>query len=138
MCEKDRFRKYSEFVKQAQRKGDFAALSTGYILMAYELNREKKYVDEIKLRMLAFYFGLSDISKKIHVSKANTVRIERAVNLAKIDEKELRDLYFETIRGDTAPRHPMTLNGSYRLMILCIKKKWNKVNEIVANLEKSR
>lgn len=131
----EEFYRLSGVAEVSQRNGDFVAFAQAHKMMAGILHEEGSYLDEIKSKILAFYFDISGISQRVYVDSINTEAIALASGSAGIGEKQLACLYFDTIRNDTAPKHPMTVKGSYKLLTLCIRNQWKKVNKIVENLK---
>lgn len=131
----EEFRSLSEVAAASQRKGDFITFSQTHKKMAAILHNEGDYLDEIKSRIIAFYFDTSGLSQQVYIDAINTEAVALAAGNAGIGEKELSCLYFDTIRNDTAPMHPMTVKGSYKLLTLCIRNQWKKANKIVENLK---
>jgi hypothetical protein len=138
MNNNDFFSALSEHIGEMLRKGDYAGYAQAHKQMALVLHSEERYIDEIKSRILAFYFDTSGENARFFVDIYNTESIAYAAECAGIGRKELECIYFDTIRSNTFPGHPMTLKGSYRMMILCIEKKWPKVNKIVSNLRQHK
>lgn len=129
------FSELSATAKEAMRNGDFKMFADSHKDMAVILGNEEKYRDEIKSRILAFYFDMSGGSRPRCIDRENTEKLSEAILNAEISEQELADIYFDVIRADTSPNHPMTVKGSYKLLLLCIDNQWNKVCKIIGNLK---
>ena len=125
------YRKLSDLANTAIKRKDFVQFSQSHKALANILHEEGNYRDEIKSRILAFYFDVSGISQSPVVDIINTEAIMLAAGNEGIGMDEIHDIFFRTINIDTAPSHVMTLMGSYKLLTLCLKKQWNKVDKIV-------
>ena len=131
----DKFRHYSEVAKMAQKRGDFEQFSYAHKQLADILRLEGNYHDEIKSRILAFYFDVSGISQMPYIDSANTDAIAEAAKIADLAEEQISGVFFNTIKFDTAPKHTMTLTGSHKLLMLCLRSQWKKAVRIVENLK---
>lgn len=130
----EEFCRLASEAKYAQQNGDFIRLAQSHKMMADILHAEGKFEDEVKSRVLAFYFDLSGISQRIYIDGMNTEALALAAGNGGIGEDQVQRIYFDAIRKDTAPSHPMTVIGSYRLLRLCLRNQWKKANRIVEKL----
>lgn len=125
----------SKIAEDTQKRGDFEGFAQAHKDMANILNEEENYQDEIRSRILAYYFDASGISCFAYIDKENIYGIETAMKKGEISEEYLERIYFDIIRKDTAPKHTMTVNGSYKLLLRCIRRQWGDVNRILFNLK---
>ena len=130
-----KFREYSELAKQSLKAGDFEKFSEAHKSIANILRMEGNYQDEIKSRILAFYFDVSGLSQMPYIDSENTDAIADAAEIAGLTDDQLSGIFFNTIKLDTAPKHSMTLVGSHKLLMLCLNSKWKKAIRIVENLK---
>ena len=129
------YRKLSDLANTAIKRNDFVQFSQSHKALANILHEEGNYQDEIKSRILAFYFDVSGISQAPYIDSINSDAIALAAGNEGIGIDDICNIFFSTIKSDTAPNHSMTLMGSYKLLTLCLKRQWNKVNIIVNNLK---
>lgn len=131
------FEELSEKAMNAQKNGNFVLLAQTHKEMADILHDEGNFADEIKSRVLAFYLDLSGLSSQVYVDAVNTEAVALATGSSGIGERKLSEIYFSTIREDVTPKHTMTVIGSYRLLKMCLKKQWKKVNRFVKKLRET-
>lgn len=131
----DQFRHYAEIAKRSQKEGDFVSFSEAHKMIADILRAEGNYHDEIKSRILAFYFDVSGLSQMPYIDSTNADAIADAAKMAGLTEEQISGIFFNTIKSDTAPKHSMTLVGSHKLLILCLQNRWKKAIRIVENLK---
>lgn len=101
--------------------------------MANVLDRERKYVDKAKVLMIAFYIDLSGVGNPPFVDRATVSSLKAAIKQSGMDEFQVKELYLESVRSDTTPRHIMTVSDSLYLMELSLDDRELMVNSIIEN-----
>lgn len=132
------FYKASKDVEKSLRIGDFSTYVKTHKNMADILHSEGKFRDEIRSRIIAFYFDISGISGTVQIDELNIKAISLALEISHLPEKDFCDIYYDVIKTNTAPCHLMTIKGSYKLLVLCLQNKWGKAFRIREILEKAR
>lgn len=113
----------SNVLHDAYKTGDWKRASETLRLMAYILETENKYTDEMKVLMLSFYFDLSGLGRSPFTNKDTVHRIKKAYKLSGMTESDITLLYFDAIREDTLPSHYLTLADSFRMFVYCLFSK---------------
>ncbi len=132
------FRELSEKAMKSQIEGDFISFSACHKKMADLLHRENNYYAEVKSRLIAFYFDISGLSISPWVDSINTEAIALAAGKGGFGDSEVKEIYFDSIKICCSENHAMTLKGSYKLLELCMKDQWKKVNRILKELSENK
>lgn len=101
--------------------------------MAKILSMEEKYVDKAKVLMIAFYIDLSGVGHPPFVDRAAVCSLKAAIRQSGMDEYQVKELYLESVRSDTTPRHIMTVSDSLYLLELSLNDRELLVNSIIEN-----
>lgn len=101
--------------------------------MAKVLSMEGKYVDKAKVLMIAFYIDLSGVGHPPFVDRAAVSSLKTAIRQSGMDEYQVKELYLESVRSDTTPRHIMTVSDSLYLMELSLDDREYEVGAILEN-----
>ncbi|MBR3972881.1 MAG: hypothetical protein IKJ99_02875 [Oscillospiraceae bacterium] len=106
--------------------------------MAKILSMEGKYVDKAKVLMIAFYIDLSGVGHPPFVDRAAVISLKTAIRQSGMDEYQVKELYLESVRSDTTPRHIMTVSDSLYLMELSLDDREYEVGAILDNFHLNR
>ena len=110
---------YTRLSKECQRHlraGMLERYSRDLKSMAKILDREKKYTDEAKTLMIAFYIDLSGVVEQPWID-SNLVRdLRKAIQRSGMDLYSVRGLFLDAVRSDTTPRHIMRVTDAMYVM----------------------
>jgi len=112
---------YKELSRQCREylmSGKLDLYSVTLKRMAEILDIEEKYVDEVKSLMVAFYIDLSGVGHSPYIDRLLVESMNIAIRKSNLRKGAIKDLYFETVREDTTPRHTLTLKQSFRVFQL--------------------
>lgn len=124
----------SRGLQDAYKTGYWERASETLRLMAYILETEDKYTDEMKALMLSFYFDLSGLAKPPFTNNDTVDRMKKAYKRSGMTESDIALLYFDVIHEDTLPKHYLTLTGSFRMFTYCLFGKTRKLDEVMSHL----
>lgn len=99
--------------------------------MAKILDREKKYTDEAKTLMIAFYIDLSGVGEQPWVDWDAISNLRRAVQKANMDLYAMRGLFLDAVRRDTTPRHIMRVTDAMYVLELSLSDRNSEVATII-------
>lgn len=101
--------------------------------MANLLDREGKYVDEVKLLMVAFYIDLSGDRVRSYIDNDLAFSIRKAVLKSGMSDAEIEELYRDAVRSDITSRHCLTINDTLHLLKMTILGETGEASRILAN-----
>lgn len=102
--------------------------------MAKLLERDGRFVDELKLLIPAFYIDLSGLGRSPYVDSSVPAMLQTAVSGSGIDGEKLSELYFELIQPDMISKHTMSVSESWYLFRLCIENKVEQAEYILSRI----
>lgn len=105
--------------------------------MANVLENERKYVDKAKVLMIAFYIDLSGVGHPPFVDRAVVISLKAAIRKSGMDQYQAKELYLDSVRSDTTPRHIMTVSDSLYLLELSLADREYEVGAIIDNFQLS-
>lgn len=127
---KDEYSVLSDLYHKKLMTGMIGHASDTLKKMARVLDKERKYMDELKVLMLAFAFDLCPCMDPVRgkdpfidpwvISSAQKVIAWKGITMYDVEE-----LYFETIKPDTTPEQVVSVDYSYCLFKLCIEGKYD-------------
>lgn len=100
------------------------------------LGREYRYVDKLKVLMVAFYIDLSGVSKEPFIDPPLVDSIRCAARKSKMSKYQIDELYLATIRPDMTPRHCMNVKDSLYLLELCLTDRGDEAEAVLRNMAK--
>lgn len=112
------YRELSRQCREYLMSGKLDLYSVTLKRMAEILDIEEKYVDEVKSLMVAFYIDLSGVGHSPYIDRLLVKSMNIAIRKSNLRKGAIKDLYFETIREDTTPRHMLTLKQSFHVFQL--------------------
>lgn len=128
------FTRLSRECQRHLRSGQMDWYSFDLKSMAAVLDRERKYVDKAKVLMIAFYVDLSGIGHVPFIDRALIRSMKETIQKSGMDEYQVKELYLDSVRYDTTPRHIMTVSDSLHLMELSLLGRKYEVGAITDNL----
>ena len=120
------------------RNGNFSSYSQDLYAMSLILKKEDKRIDELKLRMMKFHIDLSGLEDPPFIDWENIDLAIQAVASSGIEEQEINDLFFDTVKASMTPYHDFTVRGSNRMFLLALSENRKKTAEIIDILTKYR
>lgn len=117
-------------------KLDEVALDLDEASLIFE--EEGRLLDELKTLMLVFYIELSGVSCTPFINSLVLLRTENVVLRLGFDSYQVGELYMETVRSDTTPRHIMTVRDSLYLLELCLSGRKKEADSLLEGMVTQR
>lgn len=106
--------------------------------MAGYLHLEKKYKDELKFRMLAFYIGLSGCAGEPFIDHWEMGLARDAYIASGMEHYEMMQLYLDIIDSRRTPKHIMGVHDSLFLFDLCMEGRIDDAEHIIIRFTENR
>lgn len=126
---------FTSFQEQC-KAGEWTKASGTLRLMADVLYTSKNYEDELRCLILSFYIDMSGCQRQAFVNEETVAAMREAYALSGIDKARMDELYYESIKEVSFPRHSFTPIGCLRVLTYCILGKNRKADEIISYLQK--
>lgn len=131
----DAYARLTDLYHSHLRNGRFDHASITLKEMAKVLDQEHKYLDELKLLMLAFHFDLSKSrDNRPFIDPELVGYVLKVVAWTGITMYDMEELYRDTNRPDTTPYQTLTVDDSFRLFSLCLKGKIGRASIILSRM----
>lgn len=116
------------------REGHIDLYSAALKEMAGLLEKDGRFVDELKILISSFYIDLSGFGRAPYIDKVVPTMLQTAISNSGMEKRELCELYLELIQPDMIPKHTMSVSESLYVFQLCIDNKVEQAEYLLSRI----
>ncbi len=116
------------------RAGQIDQYSTCLKEMAMLMQREGRYMDELKLLISSFYIDLSGFSRAPYIDERMPELLRNVTLFSGLNFSEASNLFLKIIQPDSIAKHALTIEESLYLFKLCLENEVEKADYILTQI----
>lgn len=116
------------------REGQIDLYSATLKEMARLLEKDGRFMDELKILIPSFYIDLSGFGRAPYIDNTVPAMLQTAILNSGIEKQKLCEFYFDLIHPDMISKHAMSISESFYIFRLCIDNKVEQAEYVLSKI----